>query len=209
MEEIYGSINFVDEVSQTEESGFEDEREHFYIGRSDVLDRETLNGYESGFNLASDLVESQRKLEREFFLKALEEKAANGGIPTFKLENLSREVISHAIGTVQESQKVFTPEVGEVVEVLERETGFDNLEELPENSGIEKVVVIGEDVQTGYKRFKDSELSFDARSQNRADDRLITYLEEVGDGFKLYRGSLISKPMADASAAAVMDISNV
>lgn len=209
MEEMYDSINFVDEVSQTQESKVESDREHFYIGRSDVLDRETLNGYSSGFNLASDLVESQRKLERKFLLKELEAKAAKGEIPTFRLEEVDREVIAHAIGSVVEPKKVFTPEAEEVVEVLERETGFNKLEELPENSEVEHVVVTGEDVYTGFKRYQDTDLPFDASDYNKEDDRLVTHLEEIENGFKLYRGSVISKPSADASAAAVIDISDI
>lgn len=209
MEEIYGSINFVDEVSQTQESGSEDEREHFYIGRSDVLDPKTVNGYSSGFNLASDLVESQKKLERGFFLKALEEKAEEGEIPTFKLKGLDREVLAHAIGSVEEPKKVFAPEAKEVVEVLERETSFNELEELPEDSEVEHVVVTGEDVFTGFKRYGETDLPFGSDEYNRGSDRLITHLEENGDGFELYRGSVVSKPRADASAAAVIDISKI
>ena len=209
MEEIYGNINFVDEASQTQESRLESEREHFYIGRSDVLDPKTVNGYSSGFNLASDLVESQRKLERAFFLKALEEKAANGEIPTFKLEEVDREVLAHAIGSVHEPKKVFTPESEEVVEVLERETGFNELEELSENSEVEQVVVTGEDVYTGFKRYENTDLPFDTDNYNEESNRLITNLKQGERGFQLYRGSVISEPVADASAAVVIDISSV
>ncbi|MFB6143737.1 MAG: hypothetical protein ABEJ98_00355 [Candidatus Nanohaloarchaea archaeon] len=208
LEQAYRSSNFVDEVSQTQESAGDGE-EHLYIGRRDTLDRETVNSYGSDFNLASDIVESQRKLERKFFLEKLSEKAGKGEIPTFSLESVDREVIAHILGSVEGLKKVFAPSSSEVIEVLERETGFNELEKLPGDSEKRKVFVTGEEVYTGFRRFRGYEPPFDAEDFNEADDRLVKYLEAAEDGLKLARGSVISRPQVDPSSAAVVELSGL
>lgn len=204
MEQVYRSTNFIDDYS-TEENV---EGEYFHIGRKDTINQDSIEEHGSGFNLAASLAETQRELERNFFLKSLKQKAGNGAIPTFRLESLEPEVVKHAVSTVESPKNVFVPESSTVVEVLENDPDFDS-EEVRDSVLKENVVVVGEDVSTGFRRYGDAELELDADSYNQKEDRLVKHVEENEDGYTIYRGSVISRPEVDAASAAVIDLSEI